>query len=118
MHEAHGDPEKHFGPHHGAHRNDGASLPDDTAPLAAGPHGGAAADGEAPAAPNEMAQVARRRMQLHPHLKLQRIWCEVRGRRLFLRGQVPSFYHKQLAQASLKDMDGLEQIVNEIEVVW
>ena len=47
-----------------------------------------------------------------------RTWCEVRERRLFLAAKVPSFYHKQLAEASLKDMDGLEQIVNEIEVVW
>jgi hypothetical protein len=31
---------------------------------------------------------------------------------------VPSFYHKQLAQEAIAGMAGVDQVVNEIEVVW
>jgi osmotically-inducible protein OsmY len=49
---------------------------------------------------------------------VQRIWCDFDAGRLFLRGQVPSFYFKQLAQEAVADLDGVQQIVNEIEVIW
>ena len=38
--------------------------------------------------------------------------------RLFLRGQVPSFFYKQLAQEAVQSIAGVGQILNEIEVVW
>lgn len=49
---------------------------------------------------------------------MQRIWCECDDGSLFLRGQVPSYYIKQLAQEAVADMEGVRQVVNEIEVVW
>lgn len=49
---------------------------------------------------------------------MQRIRCEFDEGLLFLRGQVPSFYFKQLAQEVVVDMEGVGQVVNEIEVVW
>ena len=49
---------------------------------------------------NEPADAAKKRIRSQPHLAFHRIWCEYAGGRLFLRGQVPSFYHKQLAQGS------------------
>lgn len=61
---------------------------------------------------------AKQRILHQPHLSVQRIWCDFDGRRLFLRGQVPSFYFKQLAQEAVADMDEIEQVVNEIEVLW
>jgi osmotically-inducible protein OsmY len=64
------------------------------------------------------AEAARQHILRQPHLIQQRIWCEVLEGRLFLRGQVPSFYLKQLAQEAVVGMDGVRQIVNEIEVVW
>jgi hypothetical protein len=33
----------------------------------------------------------RERLRGHPHLRVQRIWCEIDDGRLFLRGQVPVF---------------------------
>ena len=66
----------------------------------------------------ETAEVARQRILHQPHLKMQRLWCEFDRGRLFLRGQVPSFYFKQLAQEAVAGMDGVRQVVNEIEVVW
>jgi osmotically-inducible protein OsmY len=61
---------------------------------------------------------AKDRLRQEPHLTVQRIWCEFHSGHLYLRGQVPSFYHKQLAQAAVAGMDGVEQVVNEIEVLW
>jgi osmotically-inducible protein OsmY len=62
--------------------------------------------------------VAKQRIVHQPHLSVQRIWCDFDRGRLILRGQVPSFYFKQLAQEAVADLDGVEQVVNEIEVLW
>jgi osmotically-inducible protein OsmY len=74
------------------------------------------ADGRS--AQHGLAEAARQRIFHQPHLHMQRIWCEYAEGQLFLRGQVPSFYHKQLAQAAVAGMDGVDQVVNDIEVVW
>jgi osmotically-inducible protein OsmY len=66
----------------------------------------------------KLAEMAKRRILHRPHLAMQRIWCECDQGRLFLRGQVPSFYFKQLAQEAVVGMEGVRQVVNEIEVVW
>jgi osmotically-inducible protein OsmY len=42
---------------------------------------------------------------------------EVQEDGLVLRGVVRSYYHKQLAQESLKSISGIPRIQNEIEVV-
>jgi len=65
-----------------------------------------------------IADAARQRILQQPHLAMQRIWCEFQAGRLFLRGQVPRFYHKQLAQEAVVGLEGVCQVVNEIEVVW
>ena len=67
---------------------------------------------------NEPADAAKERIRSQPHLAFHRIWCEYAGGRLFLRGQVPSFYYKQLAQEAIAGMAGVDQMVNDIEVVW
>jgi osmotically-inducible protein OsmY len=68
--------------------------------------------------PDQVAALAKHRIQHQPHLSVQRIWCEYYGRKLYLRGQVPSYYLKQLAQTAVSGMDGVAQVVNEIEVLW
>ena len=60
----------------------------------------------------------RQRLRGHSHLRAQRIWCDIDDGRLFLRGQVPSFFYKQLAQKAVQSIAGVGQIRNEIEVVW
>ena len=69
-------------------------------------------------AATEVAATAKGRILHHPHLKAQRIWCEFDGVTLYLRGQVPSFFFKQLAQEAVQRIAGVGQICNEIEVVW
>ena len=47
----------------------------------------------------------------------RQISCEYHHGVLTLRGRVPSFYLKQMAQAVLKDIDGIERIDNQVDVV-
>lgn len=69
-------------------------------------------------AAQRVAAAARQRLHDQARLAIQRIWCECEAGRLFLRGQVPSFYYKQLAQEAVAGLEGVGQVVNEIEVVW
>jgi osmotically-inducible protein OsmY len=66
----------------------------------------------------QITEAAKQLIVHQPHLSVQRIWCDFDDGRLILRGQVPSFYFKQLAQEAVSDMEGVEQVVNEIEVLW
>jgi len=67
---------------------------------------------------NHPSALAKDRIRHHSHLAVQRIWCEYNGGRLYLRGQVPSFYLKQLAQTAVSGLEGVAQVINEIEVLW
>jgi osmotically-inducible protein OsmY len=67
---------------------------------------------------HQILALAKDRIREHSHLSAQRIWCDYSGRRLYLRGQVPSFYLKQLAQTAVSGLEGVSQVVNEIEVLW
>ena len=44
--------------------------------------------------------------------------ANITASRLYLRGQVPTFYLKQLAKTAVSGLDGVSQVVNEIEVLW
>jgi len=45
------------------------------------------------------------------------IACEYHDGTLIMRGRVSSYYEKQLAQEAVRTLEGVEQIVNRIEVV-
>ena len=51
------------------------------------------------------------------HAALRKLTCEFARGVLILRGKVPSYYEKQLAQEAVRKIDGVRQIVNEIEVL-
>ena len=44
------------------------------------------------------------------------ITCEYKEGMILLRGQLSSFYQKQLAQEAVRKLDEVQQIVNRIEV--
>jgi osmotically-inducible protein OsmY len=46
----------------------------------------------------------------------RQVACEYQDGVLLLQGRLSSFYEKQLAQESLRDLEGVEHIVNNIEV--
>jgi|ERR1700693_5124005 len=64
-----------------------------------------------------VAVSAENRLQERLVLANRRIACEFHEGTLVLRGQVSSFYEKQLAQEAVRTLDGVEQIVNRLEVV-
>jgi osmotically-inducible protein OsmY len=61
---------------------------------------------------------ARKRLWAAPYVSLRDIDCEYRHGLLILRGQVKSYFEKQLAQESVARLEGVVRVVNEIEVSW
>ena len=58
-----------------------------------------------------------RRFFQSPYLALRHVSVEVRQGVLTLSGQMPNFYLKQMAQAAAATVEGVESIINRIEVV-
>jgi osmotically-inducible protein OsmY len=52
-----------------------------------------------------------------PYFALRDIICASQDGVLTLRGRLPSYYLKQLAQTVVADVEGVTRIVNEIEVM-
>jgi len=52
--------------------------------------------------------------QVHPGLA--EVTCERRADVAVLRGQVPTFYLKQLAQEAAAKIDGIQSVVNQVQV--
>jgi hypothetical protein len=70
-----------------------------------------------PTAPS-CSDMAEYLLRMEPHLALRRVSCEAKGDGLLvLRGCVPSYYLKQLAQSTVAHVKGVLAIANEIEVV-
>ena len=66
----------------------------------------------------ELARAAEARLRTTPYLAIQRIACECDHRGvLFLRGRLPNFYQKQIAQEAVARLPGVSQVINETEVV-
>jgi osmotically-inducible protein OsmY len=61
--------------------------------------------------------IAQRRLGSAMHTALRGISCSVENGLATLRGRVPTFYCKQLAQSLLVGIAGIERIDNQIEVI-
>jgi osmotically-inducible protein OsmY len=59
---------------------------------------------------------ARNVLQIRLDSASRQVACEYKDGVLLLQGHLSSFYEKQLAQESLRDLEGVEHIVNNIEV--
>ena len=64
----------------------------------------------------DLEEVARIRLQLSPYRALRRVNCEFTDGTLYLQGQVPTYHYKQLAQVTVLGIDGIQRVVNELEV--
>jgi osmotically-inducible protein OsmY len=51
-----------------------------------------------------------------PYKAMHRVSCECKHGVLFLRGRLFSFHEKQVAQEAVAGVNGVTQVVNEIEV--
>jgi hypothetical protein len=56
------------------------------------------------------------RLRRSGYLALTDVACYVRDGVVYLRGRVPSYYLKQLAQAGAGEVEGVRRVVNRIEV--
>ena len=51
-----------------------------------------------------------------PYFRLRTVWCDYHEGVLCLRGRVPTYYLKQVAQTIACQVDGVEECMNRIEV--
>lgn len=54
----------------------------------------------------------------NPYLTSRTLQFEADEHQVTLRGEVGSFFQKQMAQEMLRGVDGVSAIRNELEVVW
>ena len=56
-------------------------------------------------------------LQKNPYLDLTTLTPEINGGQVVLRGKVRSYFGKQMAQESLRSIQGICEIVNDLEVM-
>jgi osmotically-inducible protein OsmY len=54
----------------------------------------------------------------NPHLLGRKVRIETHDGRVTLRGKVRTFYQKQMAQETLRNVVGVDRIENQLEVSW
>jgi osmotically-inducible protein OsmY len=57
-------------------------------------------------------------LRRNPHLQTRNLRFEASEGRVTLRGQVNSWYQKQMAQETLLRLEGIDSIENRLEVNW
>ncbi len=65
----------------------------------------------------DAAELAESRLRRSGYPALRHISCEFQAGVLTLRGYVPRYYSKQIAQTVVAELAGVERIDNQIEVV-
>lgn len=65
----------------------------------------------------EIADLAQAALRRTSYFELRDVSCEFSGGVLTLRGRVPSYHLKQIAQASVADVPGVVEVHNRVEVV-
>jgi osmotically-inducible protein OsmY len=61
-------------------------------------------------------EAARKLLKTSSYLPLRAVRCHCTDGVLTLAGRVPSFYHRQIAQAHVRGVAGVSQIVDELQV--
>jgi len=65
----------------------------------------------------EVSQVAVCNLRRSPYPSVRTVSCECEQGVVLLQGRVQCYYHKQLAQEAVLGVEGVAQVLNEIEVV-
>ncbi len=63
------------------------------------------------------ADVADRCLRSNPYLALKNVSCDLLDGVLVLRGCLPTYYLKQVAQEAVSSLEGVQRIDNQIQVV-
>jgi osmotically-inducible protein OsmY len=64
----------------------------------------------------DLERIAEARLAASSHPGLRRIRCRSDGEKLILAGRLSTFFQKQMAQEIIAQIDGVDEIVNQIEV--
>ncbi|MFZ5832874.1 MAG: BON domain-containing protein [Planctomycetota bacterium] len=59
-----------------------------------------------------------RALSTNPYLGRRKLRLETHEGSVVLRGIVDTYFQKQMAQEALRQVEGVDQIVNELEVSW
>jgi osmotically-inducible protein OsmY len=70
-----------------------------------------------PSASFPVVALAEARLQASPYKSIQKIVCVYHEGSLVLRGCLPTFFHKQMAQQAVVDIMGVKQVDNQIKVL-
>ena len=65
----------------------------------------------------EIVSIAEARLSATSHPALRKVLCKYDNGILVLRGRLNSFFHTQLAQEAVARIEGVERVMNQIEVV-
>jgi hypothetical protein len=65
----------------------------------------------------EITKTAEERLRHSGYLELRNVSCDIHEGVLTLRGRVPSYHLKQLAQAILREIEGVLEMNNQLDVV-
>jgi len=67
----------------------------------------------------DLSHLARQLLERHPHFcgRVSRVTIKHEERNLYLSGQLPSFYLKQLVQEAVRHLPGVDFVYNEIDVI-
>ncbi|HEV3138151.1 MAG TPA: BON domain-containing protein [Pirellulales bacterium] len=68
------------------------------------------------AAPAKIADLAEQRLRKSPYFFLKSVSCEFNSGVLTLRGRVPHPQLKQFAESIVSRVDGVEKVVNRVEI--
>jgi hypothetical protein len=63
-----------------------------------------------------MERIARKNLAQTGYFGLREVECSFDNGTMTLRGRVPSYYYKQLAQEALRYVEHVKRLVNRIEV--
>ena len=57
-------------------------------------------------------------LEQNPHIRGRKLRFEMSEGKVVLRGVVASYFQKQMAQESLRGVEGVRHIENQLEVCW
>jgi len=68
--------------------------------------------------PSPLYQKIHEALSMNPHVSTQNVRIEAAEGKVVLKGQVSSFFQKQMAQEAIRRLDGVQMIDNLLEVNW
>jgi osmotically-inducible protein OsmY len=68
--------------------------------------------------PENLIQRVDTAIKANPHLSGNQVYCQEQSGTVVLQGRVSTFFQKQMAQETLKRLDGVEKVINQLVVDW